>query len=106
MTLLDPRANPARTIAASAEDLSRLFGLARFAPARRESLSWQLQFCVARSLFQMSNRILRGLLCTARSQALVFDPPLPSDSTWSDDEIAALKCALRPQVLQCHRRDR
>lgn len=36
MTLLDPRANPARTIAASAEDLSRLFGLARFAPARRE----------------------------------------------------------------------
>jgi hypothetical protein len=91
MTLVDPSANPARTIAASAEAWWLLLDSIRYAQRHRPSVWLRLRPFDHRLKLQRSIRSLYASLPSEHSRALVCSADLQQRSGWAEAEIEALR---------------
>jgi hypothetical protein len=103
MILLDPSANPARTVAGSAEALWLLLDSVRFAPGHRPSLWSRLRLYGLRLILQSATRSLGVWLASEHSPLLVCPAVAPPNLGWAEIEIEALRKSSPLPIVMCQR---
>jgi hypothetical protein len=104
MILVDPSANHARTIAASAEDLWLLLDSVQFAPGHRPSLWSRLRLYGHRLILQTSIRTLCAWFLSEHIPLLVCPAVAPPNLGWAENEIEALRKSS-PLPIVMYRRE-